>query len=133
ALVRVDEAVRQPPRHAVEAQRQRQPEDGEEKGAGEVETEPAPGDGPAHSPPAGTVAAPPLASSRKQLTAPVWHAGPAHSTVISTVSWSQSSRRDSTRCTLPLVPPLCQSSRRLRLQKCVSPLESVVRNASLLA
>ena len=30
-----------------------------------------------------------------------------------------------TRCTLPLVPPLCQSSRRLRLQKWASPVASV--------
>ena len=32
------------------------------------------------------VVAPPLASSRKQLTAPVWHAGPAGATVNSTAS-----------------------------------------------
>ena len=45
----------------------------------------------AHAPPAaGVVVAPPQASSRKQLTAPVWQAGPAGSTVTSTVSWSQS-------------------------------------------
>ncbi len=83
--------------------------------------------------PAGRVAAPPFASSRKQLTAPVWQAGPAGSTVMSTVSWSQSRRRETTRWTLPLVPPLCQSSRRLRLQNVDSPEASVARSASSLA
>ena len=79
------------------------------------------------------LAAPAQAPSRKQLTSPVWQAGPAGATARSTVSWSQSNRAESTRCTLPLVPPLCQSSPRLRLQKWASPVASVAASASALA
>ena len=47
------------------------------------------------------------------------------------MSWSQSSLAETTRCTLPLVPPLCHSSRRLRLQKCASPVASVAPHGLL--
>ena len=49
--------------------------------------------------------------SPKQVTAPVWHAGPAGTTRASTASPSQSAARLTTRCVLPLVAPLCQRPR----------------------
>ena len=131
ALVGVDEAVRQAPGDALEAQRQSQDEDGGEQDAGEADAAPAAG-GAGRSRAGGGLPWPRRRWPRRgsSSTAPVWQAGPAGSTARSTVSWSQSSRTDTTRWTLPLVPPLCHSSRRLRLQKCASPVRSVARSAS---
>lgn len=47
----------------------------------------------------------------KQVSSPVWQAGPAFSTRASTASPSQSALSDTTRCTFPLVAPLCQRPR----------------------
>ena len=136
ALVGVDEAEGQAPSDALEAQGQRHDEHDDEQRSDHAGAFEQPGDGArvAHAPPgSSSTAAAPLAPSRKQLTSPVWQAGPAGVTMRSTVSWSQSRRAARTRCTLPLVPPLCQSSRRLRLQKCASPVDNVSASASAFA
>ena len=66
-LVAVDEAVRKAVGHALETQRERQHEDRDEEHAGEPDAAPATRGACAHAPAAGRVAAPPFASSRKQL------------------------------------------------------------------
>ena len=72
ALVRVDEAVRQPVGDPLEAERGGEDEDGQQEGAGDAVAPPQARRAALHPPSAeGLVAAPPLASSRKQLTAPV--------------------------------------------------------------
>ena len=47
---------------------------------------------------------------KKQLSAPVWQAGPSFTTSTTSASASQSAVMDTTRCTLPLVSPLRQIS-----------------------
>ena len=49
-------------------------------------------------------------SLKKQLSAPVWQAGPDLTTSTTSASASQSAVMDTTRCTLPLVSPLRQIS-----------------------
>ena len=61
---------------------------------------------------------------------PVWHAGPAGRTRMSSASPSQSSRISSTASTFPDVSPLRQSFSRDRLQNHASPVSRVRRSAS---
>ena len=49
-------------------------------------------------------------SLKKQLSAPVWQAGPLLTTSTTSASASQSAVMDTTRWTLPLVSPLRQIS-----------------------
>ena len=57
----------------------------------------------------------------KELSAPVWQAGPLLMTSTTKASLSQSAVMETTRCTLPLVSPLRQISWRLRDQNTVRP------------
>ena len=52
---------------------------------------------------------------KKQLSLPVWQAGPAFLTCATSASPSQSAVRETSVCTLPLVSPLRQRHWRLRL------------------
>ena len=87
-LVDVDEAVGQPIRDALEAQDERHDQDdGEQQRGGGPTVVTEPRRRVSHAPVGcSSTVAPPLDISRKQLTPPVWHAGPAGSTASRTVS-----------------------------------------------